>query len=190
MQLTACARRLLVWMLPLHRANGRRGKLAEGPERRAGTKPLLAQPRDKLKCFAVWTTRRSHLDDGVADAPCLLAEHTVFEGLVHYNIGHFFQVHVAGICREEKHGQDPAPFVSCLLWGTWKATKVGAGPATTMLSATKPHVHSHIKSHSPSRTLATFEIPSPTVHSPPRLETQPSRWENDGGKQIIREARS
>lgn len=130
-------------------------------------------------------TRSSHLDDGVADAPCLLAEHTVFEGLVHYNIGHFLQVHIAGVCREEKHCQDPAPFVPCLLWRTWKGTKVSTGPGTNMLYGAKPPAHSHIKSHSSSCTSAALEILSPTVHGPPRLKIQPSRWESNGGKQGI-----
>lgn len=64
-----------------------------------GTTPTTAQV---FRC----PDMSSHLDDGVADAPGFLAEHTVFEGLVHYNVGHFFQVHVTGVCREEEYCQD------------------------------------------------------------------------------------
>lgn len=98
----------------------RREGLAEGSECRAGKKPLLLPANNnqhRLTVFHCQDTRISYLDDGVADAPCLLAEHTVFEGLVHYNIGHFIQVHAAGVCREEKRCQDPAHFVPCLLLG-------------------------------------------------------------------------
>lgn len=87
--------------------------MAKGSEHVAGAKPFLAQPRDNphntaqvLGC----PDTSSHLDDGVTDAPSLLAEHTVFEGLVHYNIGHFLQVHITGVCREEKYCQEAALF--------------------------------------------------------------------------------
>lgn len=41
----------------------------------------------------------SHLDDGVADAPGLFAEHRVFEGLVHNYVGNLLQIYTAGVCR-------------------------------------------------------------------------------------------
>lgn len=119
LHLTACTHQLNSWILPLQVASGRE-KLADGSECKAGKKPLLLPANNnqhRLTVFHCQDTRISYLDDGVADAPCLLAEHTVFEGLVHYNIGHFIQVHAAGVCREEKRCQDPAHFVPCLLLG-------------------------------------------------------------------------
>lgn len=70
-----------------------------------GAKPFLASPETSHTTAQVFhcPDTSSHLDDGVADAPSLLAEHRVFERLVHYNIGHFLQVHITGVCREEEY---------------------------------------------------------------------------------------
>lgn len=110
LQLAACAGPLLLdaataWGKWQERRDGQGvrcdwGKALPGPAQGQGTQ----QPR----CVTVQTS--SHLDDGVADTPSLLAEHRVLEGLVHYNIGYFLQVHITGVCREEKYCKDLALF--------------------------------------------------------------------------------
>lgn len=60
LQLTGCARRLLGWMLLLHRASGRRGTLAEG----SGMNPLLAQPRDNPQSLSIRLSGHEELSPG------------------------------------------------------------------------------------------------------------------------------
>lgn len=153
-------------------------------------------PPHAAEAFRCLGPGSSHLDDGVADASCLPAEHAVFEGLVHYNIGHFLQVHVAGVCGEEKHCQDAAAAVPAAFGvpGKQPRSERALVPPRSVVPNLRLAPTSNIAAPL-TRQLRGDPTPSGAarrgaVRGPPGLETQPGPWESDGAKQTTREAAS